>query len=68
MTPSQLKEPEWVFPFHLMGVGDSFFIPTLRLAEMIYAIDSGAKRAGVRVKAYVTVKDNHIGVRAWRVR
>lgn len=68
MTPSQLKEPEWVFPFEVMGIGDSFFIPTLRLAEMIYAIDSGAKRAGVRVKAYITVKDDHIGVRAWRVR
>lgn len=68
MIPSQLKEPEWVFPFEVMGIGDSFFIPTLRLAEMIYAIDSGAKRAGIRVKAFVSVKDEHIGVRAWRVR
>jgi hypothetical protein len=68
MVPTQIKEPEWFFPFNSMGVGDSFFIPTVRLAEMIYAIDSGAKRAGIRVKAYVVVKDDHIGVRAWRVR
>jgi hypothetical protein len=51
-----------------MEVGESFFIPTLRFAEMIYAIDCGAKRAGVRVKSYVTTKDNHIGVRTWRIR
>lgn len=68
MTPNQLKEPEWIFPFDSMGIGDSFFVPTLHLAEMIYAIDSGSKRAGIRVKAFVTVKDDHIGVRAWRVR
>ena len=41
-----LPEPEWVFPFNGMEVGESFFIPTLRFAEMIYAIDCGAKRAG----------------------
>jgi hypothetical protein len=63
-----VNEPEWIFPFQGMEVGDSFFVPTLRFAEMIYAIDSGAKRAGIRVKSYVTVKDDHIGVRAWRVR
>ena len=68
MVPTQIIEPEWFFPFDSMGVGESFFIPTVRLAEMIYAIDSGAKRAGIRVKAYVVVKDDHIGVRAWRVR
>jgi hypothetical protein len=51
-----------------MEVGDSFFIPTLRFAEMIYALDCGAKRMGIRVKAYVATKDDHIGVRAWRVR
>lgn len=63
-----IPEPEWVFPFQGMEVGDSFFIPTLRFAEMIYAIDSGAKRVGMSVKCYITVKDEHIGVRAWRVR
>ena len=67
MTPNELKEPEWIFPFQGMEIGDSFFIPTLRFAEMIYAIDCGSKRAKVRVKPYVTVKDSHIGVRVWRV-
>ncbi len=64
----QLPEPEWVFPFNSMEVGESFFIPTLRFAEMIYAIDCGAKRAKIRVKSYITTKDNHIGVRTWRIR
>jgi hypothetical protein len=63
-----LPEPEWVFPFNGMEVGESFFIPTLRFAEMIYAIDCGAKRAGVKVKSYITAKDKHIGVRTWRIR
>jgi len=61
-------EPDWVFPFEVMEVGDSFFVPTLRFAEMIYALDSGAKRAGIKVKSYIVVKDDHIGVRTWRVR
>jgi len=64
----QLPEPEWVFPFEGMRVGDSFFIPTLRFAEMIYTIDCGAKRAGIKVKSYITAKDKHIGVRTWRIR
>jgi hypothetical protein len=51
-----------------MEVGDSFFIPTLRFAEMIYAIDCGSKRAGIKVKSYIATKDNHIGVRTWRIR
>ena len=64
----QIPEPEWIFPFEVMEVGESFFIPTLRFAEMIYAIDSGSKRAGIKVKSYITAKDKHIGVRTWRVR
>ena len=67
VTPSKLIEPEWVFPFESMEVGDSFFIPTLRFAEMMYAVDSGSKRAKLRVKTYITVKDEHVGVRVWRV-
>ena len=58
----QLPEPEWVFPFEGMEVGESFFIPTLRFAEMIYAIDSGSKRAGIKVKSYIAAKDGHIEV------
>jgi hypothetical protein len=64
----QIPEPEWVFPFEVMEVGESFFIPTLRFAEMIYALDSGSKRAGIKVKSYITSKDGHVGVRTWRVR
>lgn len=64
----QIPEPEWVFPFEVMEVGESFFIPTLRFAEMIYAIDSGSKRAGIKVKSYITSKDGHVGVRTWRIR
>ena len=62
-----LSEPEWIFPFEGMLVGDSFFIPTLRPTPMIYAIEMGAKRAEVRVKTYVTKKDDCLGVRAWRI-
>ena len=62
-----IEEPVWVFPFEGMSVGDSFFIPTLRTSEMIYSIDSGAKRIGIRVKSYVTTKDGHLGVRTWRI-
>ena len=42
------NEPEWVFPFENMEIGDSFFIPTLKPSPLIYAIDSGAKRAQVK--------------------
>jgi hypothetical protein len=67
MEANQLIEPEWLFPFEYMSVGESFFIPTLRLAEMMYIIDTSAKRAKIRVKSYVSVKDDHIGIRTWRV-
>lgn len=68
MDPRKIKEPEWLFPFDGMDVGDSFFIPTLRPAEMIYIIDTCAKRAKVRVRAYTSSKDGCLGVRAWRTR
>jgi hypothetical protein len=64
---TQLTEPEWIFPFENMEVGDSFFVPTLKPSPMIYAIEMGAKRCQVRVKAFVTVKDECLGVRAWRL-
>lgn len=67
MTPDQLIEPEWLLPFEGMSVGDSFFIPTLRPAELMYAVDCGAKRAGIRVKSYITIKDDMVGVRTWRL-
>jgi len=61
-----VNEPTWLFPFEGMDVGDSFFIPTLKPAEMIYIIDTRAKVAGVRVKAYTTTKDDCLGVRVWK--
>lgn len=63
---TQIQEPEWIFPFDNMNVGDSFFIPTLRPAEMVFVIDSRAKAAGVKVKAYASSKDGMLGVRVWR--
>ncbi len=61
------EEPEWGFPFQDMHVGDSFFIPTMKPASMIQAIQGGAKRLKIKVRAYITLKDNHIGVRCWRI-
>lgn len=65
---TKLSEPEWLLPFESMKVGDSFFIPTLKPAELIYIVDTRAKVAGVRVKSFTTTKDGHIGVRVWRTR
>jgi hypothetical protein len=61
-------EPEWVFPFEGMDVGDSFFVPTLKIAEMLYAVDCRAKVSQIKVKAYASAKEGHIGVRVWRIR
>lgn len=63
-----LQEPEWVFPFESMEVGDSFFVPTLRPSPILYAIENGAKRADIRIKAYISSKEGHLGVRAWRIK
>lgn len=60
-------EPEWVFPFHAMEIGDSFFVPTMKPAYFCYVIDTTAKKTGVKVKVFVTSKDKVLGVRAWRV-
>ena len=62
-----LTEPEWIFPFDGMNVGDSFFVPTLKPAEMIYIVDTRAKVAKIRVRAYTAVNDDCLGVRVWRV-
>lgn len=63
----KLIEPEWIFPFPGMEVGDSFFIPTVRPAALIYVIDSRAKAYGIKVKSYTTSKEGHLGVRVWRI-
>ena len=60
-------EPEWIFPFEAMAVGQSFFVPTLKPSPMLYAIESGAKRTGVKIRAFITMKDGCLGVRAWRI-
>jgi hypothetical protein len=62
-----MNEPEWVFPFQFMSVGDSFFIPTLKTAPLIYAVTEAAKVAKVKIKVYVSTKEGHIGVRVWRL-
>lgn len=61
------SEPEWILPFENMEVGDSFFIPTLKASTLIFAIESGAKRAKIKVKTFQTLKENCMGVRCWRV-
>ena len=68
MEPSEFIEPEWLFPFEGMNVGDSFFIPTLRAADMSYVLDCRAKAAKIRVKTYGTVMNGLLGVRVWRIR
>lgn len=50
-----------------MNVGDSFFIPTMRSAEIIYSVMEAGKEFGIRVKAYAQMKDGIMGVRVWRV-
>lgn len=61
------QEPEWILPFEGMSIGESFFIPTLKPSALIYAIESGAKRAQIKVKTYVVVKDGCLGVRTWKI-
>jgi hypothetical protein len=62
----RIEEPEWLLPFEFMKAGDSFFLPTLKPDELLDVIDSRAKCAKVRVKAFVTSKDGLLGVRVWR--
>jgi hypothetical protein len=63
----RIQEPEWGFPFDGMQVGDSFFIPTLQPAQMIYIVDTRAKEAKFKIKAYTTICDGYLGVRVWLV-
>jgi hypothetical protein len=63
----RVQEPEWIFPFEGMDIGESFFIPTLRPAEIIFIVDTRAKVAKVRVKAFTSSKEGHLGVRVWRI-
>jgi hypothetical protein len=65
--PPENNEPEWLLPFDFMQIGESFFIPTVQPAKMLYTIDSAAKRSGVRIKAFITTYKNYMGVRVWRI-
>jgi hypothetical protein len=62
------EEPEWLLPYEFMKVGDSFFVPTLKPAQLLYVLDAKAKAAKVRVRCYTTTKDGLMGVRVWRTR
>lgn len=62
-----LSEPEWLFPFQFMSVGESFFIPTMHTAQMIYQVTEASKRAGVKIRTFATTKEGHQGVRVWRI-
>lgn len=64
---NRIPEPEWIFPFDGMSVGDSFFIPTLRPAELLFVVDNRAKVAKVKVKAFPSSKDGRLGIRVWRI-
>lgn len=61
-------EPEWVFPYEYMEVGESFFMPTVRPAYAHYVIDKTSKKSGVVMKTYTVREENILGVRSWRVR
>jgi hypothetical protein len=61
-------EPEWVFPYEFMEVGESFFMPTLRPAYAHYIIDKTSKKVGVVMKTYTVTEDEVLGVRSWRVK
>jgi len=65
--PAPVDEPEWLFPFEFMEVGDSFFIPTMRPAHMAYVIDSTSKKVGVKMRTFTRREKDVLGVRTWRV-
>ena len=65
---NEFTEPEWIFPFQGMEVGESFFIPTVKPAALVYTIDTRSKAVGIKVKSFVTTKEGILGVRVWRIR
>ena len=68
LDPRKLIEPEYFLPFEQMKVGDSFFLPTLKPAEMTYIVDTRSKVAKVKVKCFPATKDGCMGIRVWCVR
>jgi hypothetical protein len=67
MPPREFHEPEWLFPFDGMEVGDSFFIPTLDSEKMVSIITKRAKAAGIKVSVMPFLNKGTLGVRAWRL-
>jgi hypothetical protein len=67
LTLNLHNEPEWIFPFEQMERGESFFIPTVKTSNMIYAVETRAKAIKIKVKVFVTTKEGHLGVRVWRI-
>ena len=61
-------EPEWVFPYEFMEVGESFFMPTIRPPYAHYIIEKTSKKVGVVMKTYTVTEDEVLGVRSWRVK
>lgn len=66
-TPPVNEEPEFVFPFDSMSSGESFFVPTLKPASMVYTVNRMAHLAKVRVRVYPATKDGLLGVRVWKL-
>jgi len=65
--PSVNEEPEFILPFDWMSPGESFFLPTLRPAFMVYVVVQLARSAKVKVRVYPATKDGLLGVRVWRL-
>lgn len=62
-----LEEPEFLLPFEFMEVGNSFFLPTLRIPQSTYNVDTRAKIAGIKIKIYPAVHEGFVGIRIWRI-
>ena len=51
-----------------MGVGDSFFIPTLDPMSIIISAYAKAREAQITVVCKQALTDEVIGVRVWRIK
>jgi hypothetical protein len=62
-----MEEPNWVLPYAMLEVGQSFFIPTNQPSKVIFTIRSMAIEDRINIRAYTTSKDGILGVRVWRI-
>ena len=67
LTPPVSEEPEFILPFDWMSAGESFFLPTLKPAFMVYVVVQMAQSAKVKVRVYPTSKDGLLGIRVWKL-